>query len=84
MTTTYTPLKQSYMKYEATFKHSNLERIKLAQSYNDGSTCTKKCPIFTGAQGIEGLLYVEERFRGIAQQLNFDTGAKLFNNFEEV
>eukprot|EP00957_Ditylum_brightwellii_P085015 6464032-Ditylum_brightwellii.AAC.1 len=76
MITTYTPLKQPCMTYEATFKHSNLERIKLTQSYNDGSTRSKKCPIFTGAKGIEGLLYVEERFRGIAQQLNFDTGAK--------
>jgi hypothetical protein len=72
------------MKYEAIFKHSDLERIKLTQSYDDGSTRTKKCPMFTGAEGIEGLLYVEERFRGIARQLNFDTGAELFNNFEEV
>eukprot|EP00957_Ditylum_brightwellii_P210081 15364546-Ditylum_brightwellii.AAC.1 len=66
MTTTYTLLKQPCIKYEATFKHSDLERIKLSQSYNDGSTRTKKCPIFMGAEGIEGLLYVEERFRGIA------------------
>eukprot|EP00957_Ditylum_brightwellii_P083657 6358831-Ditylum_brightwellii.AAC.1 len=70
MTTTYALLKQPCMKYEATFKHSDLERIKPAQSYNDGSTHTKKCLIFTGAEGIKGL--------------NVDTGAELFNNFEDV
>eukprot|EP00957_Ditylum_brightwellii_P050055 3794319-Ditylum_brightwellii.AAC.1 len=72
------------MKYEAIFKHSNVEKIKLFQNYDDGTTCNKKCPIFTSAEGIEGLLYIEERFREIARQLKFDTGPKLFSNFEEV
>eukprot|EP00957_Ditylum_brightwellii_P194759 14835458-Ditylum_brightwellii.AAC.1 len=54
------------------------------QMYNNGTTKTKKCPVFTGAEGIEGLLYVEERFRSVARQLEFTTGAKLLDNFEEI
>eukprot|EP00957_Ditylum_brightwellii_P122786 9363251-Ditylum_brightwellii.AAC.1 len=61
-----------------------MEKIKLFQNYDDGTTLNKKCPIFMDAEGIKGLLYVEERFRGIAWQLKFDTGPKLFNKFEEV
>eukprot|EP00957_Ditylum_brightwellii_P051843 3931665-Ditylum_brightwellii.AAC.1 len=84
MMTTYTPLKQPCMKYEAIFKHSDIEKIKLFQNYDDGTTHNKKCLIFTDTEGIKGLLYIEERFRGIAWQLTFDTGPELFNNFEEV
>eukprot|EP00957_Ditylum_brightwellii_P167744 12769963-Ditylum_brightwellii.AAC.1 len=52
--------------------------------YDNGTTKTKKCPVFTGAEGIEELLYVEERFRSVARQLEFTTGTKLFDNFEEI
>eukprot|EP00957_Ditylum_brightwellii_P165140 12573348-Ditylum_brightwellii.AAC.1 len=61
-----------------------MEKIKLLQNYDDGTTCNKKCLIFTGTEGIERLLCVKERFRGIAWQLTFDTGLELFNKFEEV
>eukprot|EP00957_Ditylum_brightwellii_P124835 9515658-Ditylum_brightwellii.AAC.1 len=61
-----------------------MEKIKLFQNYDDGTTRNKKCPIFTGTGGIKGLLYVKERFREIAWQLKFDTGPELFNNFEEA
>eukprot|EP00957_Ditylum_brightwellii_P019401 1463699-Ditylum_brightwellii.AAC.1 len=77
-------LKQPCIEYESTFQHSKLEQVKLTQSYTDGTLMTKKCPIFTGEEGIERLLYVEERFRKIAKQLEFTTGPELFNNFEEV
>eukprot|EP00957_Ditylum_brightwellii_P044849 3402383-Ditylum_brightwellii.AAC.1 len=61
-----------------------MEKIKLFQNYDNGTTHNKKCPIFMGAEDIEGLLYVNERFRGIAWQLKFDTGPELFDNFKEV
>eukprot|EP00957_Ditylum_brightwellii_P207517 15353354-Ditylum_brightwellii.AAC.1 len=84
MTTIVKPLKQPCIDYESRFKHSDLERVKLSQSYDNGTTKTKKCLVFTGAEGIEGLLYAEERFRSAARQLDFTTGPELFDNFEEV
>eukprot|EP00957_Ditylum_brightwellii_P024535 1852232-Ditylum_brightwellii.AAC.1 len=76
-------LKQPRFLYKATFKHSDMEKVKLIQSYDDGITRTKKCPVFSGTEEIERLLYVEERFRSIAKQLTYDDGPSLFNNFEE-
>ena len=40
--------------------------------------------MFSGDHGIEFLLYVEDRFSSISRQLEFTTGAELFNNFEEL
>uniref|UniRef100_A0A6V2AN04 Uncharacterized protein n=1 Tax=Ditylum brightwellii TaxID=49249 RepID=A0A6V2AN04_9STRA len=40
--------------------------------------------MFSGKEGIEGLMYVEECFRSIAHQLDYTTGMELFNNFEEI
>ena len=77
-------LKRPCMDYKASFEHSKLERVKLSQSYVDGSTKTKKCPCFSGEHGIECLLYVEDRFCNIARQLDYTTGCELFDNFEEV
>eukprot|EP00957_Ditylum_brightwellii_P052289 3965751-Ditylum_brightwellii.AAC.1 len=61
-----------------------MEKVKLIQSYDDGTTRTKKCSVFSGTEGIEGLLYVEERFRSVTKQLTYNDGPSLFNNFEEV
>jgi hypothetical protein len=77
-------LKSNCIDYKSSFIHSELERVKLTQTYADGSSKTKKCPTFSGEHGIESLLYVEERFRNIARQLSFDTGRELFDNFEEI
>eukprot|EP00957_Ditylum_brightwellii_P102158 7787635-Ditylum_brightwellii.AAC.2 len=32
-----------------------MEKVKLIQSYDDGTTKSKKCPIFSGTEGIEGI-----------------------------
>eukprot|EP00957_Ditylum_brightwellii_P057646 4371020-Ditylum_brightwellii.AAC.1 len=77
-------LKEPCMKYEPTFKHSDLETIKIKQEYDDGSSKTKTCPVFTGEEGIEGLLFMEERFRKIAHQLGYNTGAEFFDNFKNA
>ena len=82
---TFLTLKQPCLAYKATVKHSDFEKIKLKQVYDNGTTKEKKTPTFDGKLGgIEGLLYVEEAFRSTARQLDFDTGAELFDNFEEV
>jgi hypothetical protein len=77
-------LKSNCIDYKSSFVHSELERVKITQTFADGSTKTKKCPTFLGEFGIESLLYVEERFRNFARQLLFDTGPELFDNFEEI
>eukprot|EP00957_Ditylum_brightwellii_P085538 6506420-Ditylum_brightwellii.AAC.1 len=41
-------------------------------------------PYFTGVEGIECLLYVEEQYRSVACQLQFLTRLAFFDNFEEV
>eukprot|EP00957_Ditylum_brightwellii_P005452 416922-Ditylum_brightwellii.AAC.1 len=68
-------LKEPCMKYKPTFKHSDLETIKIKQEYNDKISKTKTCTVFTGEEGIEGLLFVEELFQKIARQLGYNTGA---------
>jgi len=82
MATLRASMKAPCMEYKAKFKHSELEKVKLTQTYDDGSTKTKKAPIFTGIEGIEGLLYVEEHFRSIANTLQFED-TELFDNFAE-
>ena len=47
-------------------------------------TKKKNCPTFTGEHGIESLLYVEDRFRAVSRQLEYNTGEELFDNFEEI
>ena len=78
-----TTLKQPCMQYKPTFEHEKLEKVALIQVY-DGMTKKKKCPTFTGEFGIESLLYVEDRYRAVSRQLDYTTGAELFDNFEEV
>eukprot|EP00957_Ditylum_brightwellii_P093210 7097579-Ditylum_brightwellii.AAC.1 len=77
-------LKELCMKYKPTFKHSDLETIKLKQEYVNGSNKTKTCPMFTGEEGIEGLLFVEEQFQKIAHELGYNTGAEIFDSFKDV
>eukprot|EP00957_Ditylum_brightwellii_P023930 1804419-Ditylum_brightwellii.AAC.1 len=84
MTTVTKPLKQPCILYETKVKHLDLKRVKLVQSYDDGTAKIKKCPVFLGTEGIEGLLYVEERFCSIAWQLHYTTGVEIFDNFKEI
>lgn len=77
-------LQKPCMEYKSKFVPSELEKVKLIQDYDGGRKKEKKCPTFSGKEGIEGLLYVEERYRKIARQLDFDTGPELYDGFEEV
>ena len=77
-------LKKPCIQYKLKFIALELEKVKLRQSYDDGTSAEKKCPIFSGKEGIEGLLYVEEKFLEIARHLNYDTGVELYDRFEEV
>ena len=70
--------------YSSKFDSSKLEKAQLSQTWDDGTTKKKKCPIFSGEHGIEALLYVEDRFNSICRQLEFTTGEELFDAFEEI
>ena len=75
-------LKKACIEYDPKLERHNLEKQKLEQQYDDGTAKKKLCPIFTD-EGIEGLLYVEEQFRKIADKLNYED-QEIFDNFEGV
>ena len=50
-------LKKPCVECKAKFQHSELEKVKLKQSYVGGRTVEKKCPVFDGTTGVEGLLH---------------------------
>eukprot|EP00957_Ditylum_brightwellii_P040007 3028134-Ditylum_brightwellii.AAC.1 len=56
MTTVAKLLKQPYILYNVKFKHSNLEQVQFMQVYDGKSGKTMKCSVFSGVDGIEGLL----------------------------
>ena len=72
------------IKFESSFDHSKLEKAQFTQTYDDGSTKKNKCPIFNGDNGIEALLYVEDRFNSICIQFQYIDGDELFDNFVKV
>ena len=52
-------LKKPCFEYKSSFKTSKFEKVKLKQNFDNGTTKTKECPVFTGEFGIESLLYIE-------------------------
>ena len=76
-------LKQPCIPYESAFQYEKLEKVSLIQRYVDMAE-KKNYPTFTGEHVIESLLYVEDRFRAVSGQLEYNTGEYLFHNFEEA
>jgi hypothetical protein len=72
------------MRYKPSFKQSNMEVVKLSQSWVDRSSTTVKMPLFKRIEEIEGLLFVKELFDRAARRLEHDTGDRLFDNFEQA
>ena len=68
------------LNYKVTWKHEDFETVKIFDPENQRS---KKCVVFSDKHGMEGLLYVEARFRKIADAFEFD-GPQRFEAFEEV
>ena len=73
---------RSCIRYVSAFKTSELQQVKLTQAYDDGTKRQRECPIFTGHEGVEGLLYVKERFDKLCRYLTYTEGEELFNNFD--
>ena len=49
---------KALIMYDKKYKTSDLETVTLRQDYADGSHKKKYCIVFTGAEGVEGLLRV--------------------------
>eukprot|EP00957_Ditylum_brightwellii_P166924 12705899-Ditylum_brightwellii.AAC.1 len=77
-------LKQPCFSYKTKFTHLEIECMKLEMNYDDGTKKMRKCQRLLGKEGIEGLLFVEDRFQSVATQLNFNQGAEFFDNWLEV
>ena len=69
---------KAVISYDKKYKTSDFETVTLRQDYDDGSNKKKYCLVFTGAEGVEGLLQVKERFDAICETLDFNTGDELF------
>jgi hypothetical protein len=55
----------------------------LTQTYADGRTVKREVPTMDGTS-IEAVLYCIREFQEIADELNYNTGDELFNNFRSV
>ena len=60
-----------------------MEKVKLSQVWADGTTTTRKVPVFTGIEGVEGLLHAKAKFDNVIAILNYDD-AELFSNYEDT
>ena len=60
------------ISYDKKYKTRDLETVTLRQDYDNGSHKKKYCILFTGAEGVEGLLQVKERFDTISETLDFN------------
>jgi hypothetical protein len=79
-------LKASVLQYKSSFDRTQMDTVKLQQRVTAGGdsySTNKKNPVFDGTGGIDALLFVEDQFRRNAAKLLFDTGAELFDNFDE-
>ena len=58
---------KAVISYDKKYKTSDFETVTLRQDYADGTNKKKYCLVFTGAEGVEGLLQVKERFDAICE-----------------
>jgi hypothetical protein len=77
-----TALNLTCIRYKPVFKQSEMELVKLTQSWENGTSTSMKTPVFQGSEEIEGLLFAKERFDRVCRRLEFTTGDELFDNFE--
>ena len=77
-------LNQPPVPYIRTFKDSDLTTTKLSQTFDDGTKNSKSCPMFSGLQGTEGLLYCTKIFDEISTKMRWSEGYELFDNFPEI
>jgi hypothetical protein len=79
-----TALNLACMRYKPVFKQSEMELVKLTQSWENRTSTSMKTPMLQGSEEIEGLLFAKERFDRVCRRLEFTTGHELFDNFEQI
>ena len=72
------------VKYKSTFKVKELEKGKLQQSLEDGSKIEVEVSLYTGQQGLEGLIYIVREFESACKVLDWTKGSEMFEGFTRV
>jgi hypothetical protein len=82
--TTLITMIETPVAYKSTFKISELEKVKLEQLFNDGTKAKVEVPLFTGQEGLEGLVYIVDRFKDACKTLDWIDGIEMFEGFAKV
>jgi hypothetical protein len=69
--------------YKSTFKISELEKVKLEQHFEDGKVKVE-VPLFMRQQGLEGLVYIVDRFKDDCKELEWSEGEEMFQGFAKI
>ena len=77
-------LHKACIGYKRNFKPSEMGSVKLQQNYIDGTSATRVCYVFSGSEGVEGLLHTKDLFDQVCTALQFTEGRELFNSFEQI
>ena len=61
-----------------------METVTLRNRTADDRDVKRRCLVFTGEEGVEGLIQTKTRFNNVAHALQLEEGHELFDNFEQV
>ena len=73
----------SPIKYTSTFNHTELQEIKLSQTFDDNSIQKYMAHKYTGNEGIEAIIHCNTRFQRAASKLMWD-GPERFQHYDEI
>ena len=82
MTTTEIDVKPAF-DYKTSVEEANLSYVKFRFSDGEDETEEVKLPKFTGDGGLEALLYVEEEFRNVQEEHEWNSNA-CFKHFKKL
>ena len=72
------------IEYKKAYKTSEMETVTLRNRMADGRDVKRRCLVFSGSEGVEGLIQTKTRFNNVAHALQLEDGPELFDNFEQV
>ena len=73
----------SPIKYSSTFKHTDLQEVKLSQTFADDTVQKYIAHKYTGSEGIEVIIHCNTRFQRAATKLEWN-GPERFNHYDEI
>ena len=71
------------IRYSSTFKHTDLQEIKLSQIFDDDTTLKYTAHKYTGSEGIEAIIHCNTRFQRAATKLRWN-GPEKFEHYDEI